>query len=87
MTYTREYLVSYNFQAKDKTKRMVDGWGSLTITVTFKSLIRYLRGYRSKDLHNTRVLIANALRKSLGGVPRTHRAKVVVMNIIKLPIK
>ena len=87
MSYKREYLVSYQFQAKDKRGRMVDGWGSLTITMTFTSFVKYLRGYRSKDMHGTRVCIANILRKELGGVPKTHKAKVVIMNIVKLPIK
>lgn len=87
MSYRREYLVSYQFQAKNQKGHMVDGWGSMTITLTSRTFVKYLKGYTSKDLHTTRVVVANNIRTFLGGVPKTHKAKVVIMNIVKLPIK
>lgn len=72
----RDYHVSYHFDANGG-----QGFGSTVITVTTK----WWRGYKAKDMHATRKIVADQLRKSLN-VGTNKKVNVVLLNITRMPI-
>lgn len=77
----KKYLIAFNCDINGLT-----GFGSNVITIKFGSIKKYFQGYSEKDMHSSRVLIATLIRKNRN-IPQNKRVRIVIMNIIKIPLK
>ena len=77
----KKYLISYNVNLNGKT-----GYGSGAVTIKFGSWKKYFRGYSEKDMHKTRKVFADSCRQKFN-LGTNKRVSIVLLNIVKLPVK